>query len=487
MGIFHTHFVLPLAEPDRHFGLAGRLRKIRKFERMSSPQQRAAQHLRLQKLLQHAYSTVPYYRKQFDDAGVHPTQIRPGKPIPIAVTTRDTMREHSQSMISTAYRLEDLAIVSSSGTTSTPITFRRDANGLRDKVALNLHLNAWAGYNPGDSVMMLRGAHRESMEEPSWKWRLYEQVLMRRITAPSGYLNEEILERFRIRYEKLRPKVLYGYSTVIAAFAAYIEAHGTRHRPQVVIATAEVLNDDDRKLIESVFRTKLFVHYGSRDIGMVGAECSDHEGLHFHPWGAYVEFDPIGDTPDGPAYRLLATDLLNYGQPFIRYDTGDCVTLTEQMCSCGRWFPLARHILGRVADGILMADGGIVPGLTVGYQMTSLCQNFRAVSRVQVVQKSYRHLHLRYVVKGNGLAEWQELQSICSGIDALVHERMQWTLEKVADIPREVSGKMRLCLSEMPASKLTFASPQNAFQRNPAVSSAVSERVSVGTPGARAS
>jgi phenylacetate-CoA ligase len=346
VGIFHTHFVLPLADPDRHAGLAGRLRQIRKFERMSLPEQRAAQHLRLQRLLVHAYVTVPFYRKQFDDAGVHPSQIRPGQPLPIPVATREILREQPQSMMSTAYRQEGLGLSSNGSLTTSPKSLGTDVNGLRDKAALGIELNAWAGYLPGDSVMMLPPLHSDS-EETSWKRRLYENVLLRRTSVALGNLSEEDLERCRIGYEMHRPKVLYGNSTVLARFAGHLAAHGMRHRPRVIIATAEVMSDDHRSSIESTFNSKLFMHYRNEEMGGLAAECPDHEGLHFHPWGASVEFDPVCDTPEGPVYRLLITDLLNYGQPLIRYDTGDCVTLTEQMCSCGRWFPLARHILCR--------------------------------------------------------------------------------------------------------------------------------------------
>ncbi|MEO6828851.1 MAG: hypothetical protein ABI164_03510 [Acidobacteriaceae bacterium] len=457
MSWLHTHFVLPLAEPERHAGLPARLREIRKFEHMSEPAQRNEQQHRLQRLLQHAYDTVPFYRKRFDDAGFRPSDARPDRPLPLPVLRRDDLRDTGTSLLSNAYSMEQLRRAGSSGTTSTPIQFYRDIEALRNKTAIQLQLNAWSGYRPGDSVLMLWGAHRDLAMEPSWRWRLYEEVLMRSIPAPSGMINDEVLERFRERYEKHRPKVLYAYSTVLAAFAAHLQKHGMKHRPQIVIATAEVMNDDNRRLAESVFGVPVTMHYGSREVGMIASECSAHAGMHFHPWASSVEFDPIGDTPDGPAYRLLITDLLNYGQPFIRYDTGDCVTLSEQQCSCGRWFPLAQKILGRVCEGIILADGGIIPGITLGTQMAQMGHTFRSIAQVQFVQKSVEHLHLRYAVKEDNRFKQQELTSICSSINALMNQPMQWSLEQVEDIPRERSGKIRLCISEIPASESGFA------------------------------
>ncbi len=457
MSLFHTHFVLPLAARERHAGLPGRLRAIRRFEHLPEPAQRQQQQLRLQRILQHAYDTVPFYRDRFDTAGFRPSDARIGTPLPLPVLRRDDLREAGNALLSTAYKIEDLRRAGSSGTTSTPIQFYRNIESLRDKTALQLQLNSWSGYHAGDSVLMLWGAHRDLAIQPNWKWRLFEELMMRRTAAPTGILRNEIIERFRERYETRRPKVLYAYSTVLAAFAAHLQKTGMRHRPKVLIATAEVMHDENRRLIESVFGVPVSMYYGSRELAMIGAECSQHDRLHFHPWSSFVEFDPIGETPDGPAYRLLITDLLNYGQPFIRYDTGDCVTLGPDPCACGRWYPSASKILGRVCEGIVLADGGIIPGITLGTQMAQMGHTFRAIAQVQFVQKSVEHLHLRYAVKQDNGDKQPELDSIRKAIDSLMNQPMRWTMEQVPDIPRERSGKIRLCVSEMAAPEAGFA------------------------------
>jgi len=457
MSFLHTHFVLPLAEPDRHAGLGRRLREIRRYEQLPEKAQREEQQERLRRILQHAYDTVPFHRQRFDDAGFDPSRARTDRPLPLPVLTRDDLRNAGNDLLSTSYKLEDLRRAGSSGTTSTPIQFYRDTEALRNKTALQLQLNSWSGYRAGDSVLMLWGAHRDLVLKPSWRWRLYEQGLMRIIPAPSGIIGDEILERFRERYEQHKPKVLYAYSTVLAAFAAFLSKRGMKHRPKVIIATAEVMNDENRALVESVFGVPVTMHYGSREVGMIASECSHHTGLHFHSWSSYTEFDPIGDTPDGAAYRLLVTDLVNFGQPFLRYDTGDCVTLRQQRCNCGRWFPLIDKVLGRVCEGIVMADGGIIPGITLGTQMAQMGHTFRSIAQVQFVQKSVEHIHLRYAVKEDSRFQQPELDSIRAAINALMNTPMKWSLEQVDDIPRERSGKIRLCVSEIPAPDSGYA------------------------------
>lgn len=365
MNWFHTNLFLPFADPDRCSGLSRRLRAIRRYERLSEKAQRAEQLARLQKLLQHAYNTVPFYRQQFEEADFHPADLRSGQPLPLPALTRNHVRFASNSLLSNAYKAAGLRPASGSATVGLPVRFHRDVEAVRNKVALKLTMDAWSGFNIGDSVMMLWGAHYGPSRESNWRWRTYEGVFMRQDPVPPGPVGNDILDRLRWRYERQKPKVLYGRSTVLTAFAAFLEERGVRHRPQTVIATADVLNAQGRRLLKSVFKTVPYIYYGSQEVGMIGAECSNHEGMHFHPWGSYVEFDPIGESGEGTVYRLLVTDLLNYGQPFIRFDTENCVTLAPQSCSCGRWFPLVDQVLGRIVNGTVYANGKPVPNITL--------------------------------------------------------------------------------------------------------------------------
>jgi phenylacetate-CoA ligase len=387
MGILHTHFILPLTEPERHAGLPGRLRQIKKFDRMPERLQRKVQQDRLRKLLEHAYATVPFYRRRFDSAGFHPRQARVDHPMPLPVLTREDLRTASTWLVSSAFPAEKLRVALSGATDRMPTRFLRDIEGVRDKVALKMKLDEWAGFSAGDNAMMLWGAASDAANEFNWRWRAFEGVFMRQSSPPPGVVGIDFLEKWRWRYEKQRPKILCGRATVLAAFAAHLRERGVIHRPNAVISTAEVLSVPNRRLLATVFKSAPFNYYGRRDIGMIAAECSEHEGLHFHPWGSFVEFDPIAQSPDGPVYRLLVTDLLNYGQPFIRFDTGDCVTLTEQSCSCGRWFPLVGKILGRLENGAILANGTVVPNITFNDVQNSIKSPLKPVLALPAKRK----------------------------------------------------------------------------------------------------
>ncbi|WP_220089862.1 hypothetical protein, partial [Pseudomonas aeruginosa] len=133
-----------------------------------------------------------------------------------------------------------------------------------------------------------------------------------------------------------RSEVIYSDSSTLAQFAKWLRDSGQRrHKPRLIIATAEALSREQRRAIEDTFECSVSVYYGSRDIGMIGAECPEGGRLHIHPWASYVALVPAGQSPAGPIYRLVITDLLNYGMPLLRYDTGDCILYDDSPCPCG--------------------------------------------------------------------------------------------------------------------------------------------------------
>ena len=311
MAWIHNNIFLPLLEPERHKGLGERLRSLARFEAASEEKQRAMQADSVRKLLEHAYRTTPYYRTLFDQQGIHPSEWKEGEPIPVPALTRDLLRTYEDDLRSRRFSADALRAAATGGTTSTPVRLWRDVEALRKKTALQFHLNRWAGFDQGDSILMIWGADRDLELNPSWKWKLYENFLMRRIPAAAGEVNDSIFQRFLDRLNQHRPKVLYGYGLTLSRFADFVRATSKNwHRPSVIIITAEAITQSERDSIENTFGCKATEQYGSRDVGMVASECAMHNGMHFHPAGCYVEFAYAGMTPDGPMHHLLVTDLL---------------------------------------------------------------------------------------------------------------------------------------------------------------------------------
>lgn len=454
----HNALILPLLQRDRYRGHLARLRKLERFDSMTRDQQLEIQEAKVRTILRHARLTTPYYRRLFDDAGFDPAAWKSGRAIPVPVLTRDLLRVNGDALRSRAFPPEMMRSATTGGTTAAPVALWRDLEGLRDKVAMQAHLNRRCGFDVGTKVLMIWGAERDLVMNPSWKWKLYEQGLMRRYSAGAGQLSEQVLQSFADKLNHHRPRVIFGYGATITRFAEYLHAKAKPfHKPNRLIVTAEPYTADDRETMERIFDCPVTDHYGSRDIGMVAAQCDEGKRLHFHPSACYLEFVYAGQTADGPIYQLLVTDLLNMGMPMIRYDTADCVLLADTPCTCGSWFPSVKAILGRAVDNFPLADGSIVTGIAVTAVLARIKGGFQQVRQIQLIQKNLNHLHIRYAAEGELSRIEKELGQFRSEVQKLFQVEMRWTDERVPEIKREVSGKIRFCISEVPTPKAQMA------------------------------
>ena len=89
---------------------------------------------------------------------------------------------------------------------------------------------------------------------------------------------------------------------------------------------------------ETLLGTRLFPHYGSREMGMAGAvTCPAHEGMHLRENMVIAEIvDGEGRRlPDGETGELVITTIGMEALPLIRYRTGDYTRILPEPCPCG--------------------------------------------------------------------------------------------------------------------------------------------------------
>ena len=89
---------------------------------------------------------------------------------------------------------------------------------------------------------------------------------------------------------------------------------------------------------EDILGSKLFPHYGSREMGMAGAiTCPAHSGMHLRENHIIAEIVSHGGTPlpAGETGELIITTIGMEAMPLIRYRTGDYTRILPSPCPCG--------------------------------------------------------------------------------------------------------------------------------------------------------
>ena len=89
---------------------------------------------------------------------------------------------------------------------------------------------------------------------------------------------------------------------------------------------------------EAILGSRLFPHYGSREMALGGAICCPaHEGMHLRENHVIAEIVDAGGRPleNGQWGELVITTVGMEAQPLIRYRTGDITRILPGPCPCG--------------------------------------------------------------------------------------------------------------------------------------------------------
>lgn len=441
----YSRVILPLVEPTKYSRLHGRLQEGISLEKRSLQQNEQLQWERVKRMLEHAYATVPFYKQRFQNEGITPEAISsPQDLAKIPFLTRDDIRNHFSDLTSTALSPETLLEAATGGTTDTPVRILRNPDCIPARNAIQMQFNTWAGVFPGDKVFWLWGARSDYPENPSWRWRMFDRHLMHRVWAPISLLNEEIMAAYSRELDVFRPKAIMAYPSPLAAFCEYLlETKYKGHVPTAAICTAEPVLVEQRIVIEKALQCQVFEHYGTRDFGMVAAECELHDGLHVNPQAVYFESIPITGATDG-LQELAVTELLNLGFPLIRYKINDCVHPRLAQCSCGRGFPLISNIEGRVADNFYLPTGEIVPGVSF---TNRIVKSASGIKKLQVIQERPSYFAIKYI-PDTSFSD-KSIENLRTKLNEFLGSGIEFEFQQVQEIEREKSGKTRLCISRV--------------------------------------
>jgi len=425
-----------------HSGQGVQLRYQREFEQtqyLSAEELRDLQWRRLVRLVGQAYEHCPFYQRRFREAGIRPHDLRcPEDLRALPPLEKGEIQEHNAEMVARNWPRGDLIFNQTGGSTGTPLSFCMSRDRYCSRAAATLRHNAWAGWRPGDKAALIWGAPRDR-PTPGWHSRLRDCLLREPIWLDASHLTEQRLAEFHLALWRHRPHVILAYSRALVLFARYLRAEGlTPWRPKALVTSAEVLEDDERVLLEEVFGCRVFNRYGCREVSVIASECSAHSGLHVMAEGLYLEIEtPRGPAVPGEVGSILVTDLLNQAMPLIRYRIGDMGAWAAGPCSCGRQLPRLGAIAGRVTDFLVGADGQLVSGAALTINVVA-----RRPSLGQVQIRQTRRGAVEYRIRpGRGFDPMADLEYLRQTTCAYLGPNTEVEMQTVAQLPNEASGK----------------------------------------------
>lgn len=441
------------------------LRALRRSQFLPPAAMAELQWARLKAILEHAYSTIPFHRERFRQAGISPADIRePGDLLRIPRVTKEDIQQHREAMVSEAVDRSRLITDRSGGSTGEPVVFYYDPDRLASRQAAAIRHNEWAGWRVGDKVAYLWAAPRDIPPKGGWKRSLRRRLLDRAMILDASGITEAKMAAFTEALRTYRPRILLAYANTMSLYARYAQEHRIRDvRPAAIVCSAEVLRESDRGLIEETFGCPVFNRYGSRELAVIATECEARQGMHVNAENLYVEFVRDGrHAAAGQAGEVVITDLVNRAMPLIRYRIMDVATPLAGACPCGRGLPRMEMREGRVTDFIVTPEGAAISGVALA---TYVVPTIPGLRKAQFLQDQVGRVTLRAVVDEGRDAAVADL--FRQKVRGFVGDRMEIAVDIVGDIACGESGKFRFIISSLPPETiLTAASAQEVGSRS---------------------
>jgi phenylacetate-CoA ligase len=419
---------------------------------LSADEIREQQWQALQRLLRHAYETVPFQRRRFQELGLTPEDIRsPEEYARLPLMEKRDFVQHQDALLSSTFDPTTLYTNGTGGSTGEPMRYRLDRDSYEWRQAAHLRGNMWAGSGLGRREFhlwgepMRPGSRLSTAKRELWHWALNHHY------ANSYHMSPETMATYLDKYNRLRPEVLVGYSYSIYLFARFAAERGqTLWSPTGIIGTAEKLLPHQREVIEAVFQAPVYERYGCREVMLIGMECEQHRGMHLTAENLYVEILNDGrPAQPGEVGEVVVTDLHNYAMPFLRYRNGDLAVASDRTCACGRGLPLIEEVRGRTLDVLRTPDGRRISGVFV----PMFFKDYEWVEEFQVEQNQLDRVQVRLKPAGDYRAEL--LEPLRCDLQDRLGDRVRIDFQIVDRIPRNASGKHRPVISRLPIDSVT--------------------------------
>ncbi|MDY6932329.1 MAG: hypothetical protein SVJ22_10490 [Halobacteriota archaeon] len=402
---------------------------------------------RFKDLIDHTYENCDFYRLKYDEAGVRPEDIQSIADISkLPIITKDDIRKNSP-VLSKNINTEDHTVFGTSGSTGSPLKIYRQntilcpyPSGALSRLIKPLLLNMGKLRLTTVFVQGEEAAENlvnQTVESTSDLWGVDTQYL----DACDDTIN--LLQALKSH----RPNLLFIYPSVLKNIALFCREMGvTPPQPQIIITTAELLDEHTRRVINGVFNGELISLYGSTEAGVIAVECLKHEGLHVQNGNVVLELLKDGEPvlPGEPG-EVVITDLTNKATPIIRYSgLGDMAVLSDKKCSCGNPMPLLKMVNGRKTDSILLPDKRLIHP----FNLTLAIEHVPSIAKFQIIQETINKVKVLVVndiVKNkNNISPFVEGGAsrcmIVNNLKSLLGEEVHIVVEEVKDIPRTSDG-----------------------------------------------
>jgi len=335
--------------------------ELEPIERASRDELQALQLERLKWSLRHAYDNVPHYRRAFDEAGVHPDDLKTLADLAkFPFTEKKTLRDNYPFGLFAVPRERVVRVHASSGTTGKPTVVGYTQNDIDTWAGVVARSIRAAGGRPGDMVHV---AYGYGLFTGGLGAHYGAERLGCTVVPMSGGQTEKQVQLI----QDFKPSIIMVTPSYMLNIVEEFQRQGidpARSSLQVGIFGAEPWTDAMRREIEERAGIDAVDIYGLSEVmgPGVASECIESKDGpviwedHFYP--EIIDPDTGEVLPDGEEGELVFTSLTKEALPIIRYRTRD---LTRLLPPTSRAMRRMGRISGRSDDMLIIRGVNVFP------------------------------------------------------------------------------------------------------------------------------
>ncbi|MDB4713781.1 hypothetical protein OAF14_01525 [Akkermansiaceae bacterium] len=370
--------------------------KLLKREPWSEKQWKEYQNKRFLEFVRYCYENSAYYKELFDSKNLKLQDIKSLDDIKlIPVLTKEIVRENINKIV-VKKGLKKKFIGHTTGSTGVPLTYYGSANRSKSIVAGLWRYYARCGWVPGDQIASIWGFKNKETSSYKEKLRNYFSG----ITHFNAWeANDADFEDWFETLRKKRIRILVCYGSSGSRFASWMLHNNKKYDGlKGVFSTSERLYEHQKKLMNDAFLCPIFDIYGCGEVTHLACSCRMGK-MHLTQDMSIVE---VGEPNENQLLPLIVTGFENLSTPFLRYQNGDCGSLSDEKCNCGLNTPLMELTVSRLSDVFKFSDGKKYPSL---YFVLRLYKGgFNGIELFQFHQDSINHIFLR-IIKNKRFSE----------------------------------------------------------------------------------
>lgn len=398
----------------------------------------------LRQTLVQAGNFCPFYQERFAQARFQPELVRSPEDLArCPFTDKSDLQQHLDRMTSSAVPARQRLYLTTGGSTGVPVGFHLQRGVSRPKEQAFLEAQ-WsrAGYFDGARLAVIRGhvttdraGGRITRHDATRDW----------LMLSSYHLTEERLPEYLAALEQFRPDILHAYPSAALQLAEFLErARQSWRLPlRCVLAGSERLTLPQKRLLERVFKCRVFRWYGHSERVVLAAEGRSSDLFYFWPTYGLVEFGP----PDEEGFcEVIGTSFHNLAMPLIRYRTGDYVRLADPTRDGDLEFPwpAVAEIAGREQEFLVSRTGRRI-SLTAFNMHDAV---FDGLFAVQFYQDEPGRAEFRYVPSPT--FHGSRLDAIHARVQQKLGDDFEIEFRAVRETEKTPRGKHRWLVSRLP-------------------------------------